>query len=83
MTMKNLGWRTGFGRGILLAMAAGILFAGPVAVLAQAVTSAAAAPPVGTDGKPFTFDVVSVRENKSVPTPQNPPQYGPTPMATA
>jgi uncharacterized protein (TIGR03435 family) len=59
-------------------MAAGILFAGPVAVLAQAVTSSAAAPPVGADGKPLTFDVVSVREDKSEPTPQNPVQNSPT-----
>jgi bla regulator protein BlaR1 len=59
-------------------MAAGILFAGPVALLAQAVTSAAGAPPVGADGKPLTFDVVSIREDKSEPTPQNPVQNGPT-----
>jgi uncharacterized protein (TIGR03435 family) len=59
-------------------MAAGILFAGPVAVLAQAVPSSAAAPPVGTEGKALTFDVVSVREDKSEPTPQNPVQNGPT-----
>jgi bla regulator protein blaR1 len=78
MTMKRLGWRTRFGRGISLAMAAGILFAGPVAVLAQAVTSSAAAPPVGADGKPLTFDVVSVREDKSEPTQQNPMQNSPT-----
>jgi len=78
MTVKHLGWRTRFGRGISLAMAAGILFAGPVAVFAQAVTSSAAAPPVGTEGKALTFDVVSVREDKSEPTPQNPVQNGPT-----
>jgi uncharacterized protein (TIGR03435 family) len=59
-------------------MAAGILFAGPVAVLAQAVTSSAAAPPMGTEGKALTFDVVSVREDKSEPAPQNPVQNGPT-----
>jgi uncharacterized protein (TIGR03435 family) len=79
MTTKRLGWRTGFGRGISLAMAAGILFAGPIAVLAQAVTSAEAAPPVGTDGKPLAFDVVSIREDKSEPSPQNPASNGPTP----
>jgi len=76
--MKRLGWRTRLGRGISLAMAAGILFAAPVALLAQAVTSSAAAPPVATEGKPLTFDVVSVREDKSEPTPQNPVQNGPT-----
>jgi uncharacterized protein (TIGR03435 family) len=27
----------------------------------------------------MTFDVVSIREDKSVPTPEHPPQYGPTP----
>jgi uncharacterized protein (TIGR03435 family) len=78
MTMKRLGWRTRFGRRISLAMAAGILFSGPVALRAQAVTSAAAAPPVGTEGKALTFDVVSVREDKSEPTPQNPVKNGPT-----
>src|ERR1700721_2031192 len=67
-----------FGRGISLAMAAGILFSGSVALVAQAVTSAAGAPPVGADGKPLTFDVVSIREDKSEPTPQNPVQNGPT-----
>ena len=71
MTMKCLDWRTRFGRGISLAMAAGILFSGPVALLAQDVTSAPAAP-VGADGKPLTFDVVSVREVESEPTPQSP-----------
>jgi|HubBroStandDraft_2_1064218.scaffolds.fasta_scaffold470667_1 hypothetical protein len=68
-----------FGRGISLAMAAGILFSGPVALVAQAVTSVAGAPPVGADGKPLTFDVVSIREDKSEPAPQNPVQNGPTP----
>jgi uncharacterized protein (TIGR03435 family) len=77
--MKRLRSRTGFGRGISLAMAAGILFSGAAAVLAQAVTSAAAAPPVGADGKPLTFDVVSIREDKSAPAAQNPVQNGPTP----
>jgi hypothetical protein len=60
-------------------MAAGILFSGPVALIAQAVTSAAAAPPVGADGKPLTFDVVSIREDKSEPAPQNHVQNDPTP----
>jgi bla regulator protein blaR1 len=78
MTMKHSGWRTRLGRGIPLALTAGILFAGPVIVLAQAVTSSAAAPPVGTEGKPLTFDVVSVREDQSEPTPQKPVKNGPT-----
>ncbi len=80
-TMNALAWATGFVRGLslALAMAAGVLFAGPVAALAQAATSTAAVTLVGTDGKPLAFDVVSIRENNSVPTPQNPPQYGPTP----
>lgn len=46
---------------------------------AQAVTSVAPAPLVGTDGKPLTFDVVSIREDKSEPGPQNPTYNGPTP----
>jgi hypothetical protein len=74
-----LAWRTGFLRGISLAMAAGVLLAGPVAVLAQAATSAEAAPPVGADGKPLAFDVVSIREENSENAPQNPVQNGPTP----
>jgi hypothetical protein len=79
MTRNILAWRTGFLRGISLAMAAGVLFAGPVAILAQAVTSAEAAPPVGADGKPLTFDVVSIREDNSEDAPQNTVQNGPTP----
>jgi hypothetical protein len=85
MTMKRLAQRTDFGGGILLAAAAGILFIGSVAGLAQAIiapnaaTVPAAVPLQGTDDKPLTFDVVSIRENKSFPTPQNPPMYGPTP----
>jgi uncharacterized protein (TIGR03435 family) len=73
MTMKRLGWRTRFGRNISLAMAAGILFAGPVALLAQAVSSA-----LGADGKPLAFDVVSIREDRSEAIPQSPVQNGPT-----
>ncbi len=34
---------------------------------------------MGADGKPLTFDVVSIREDKSEPAPQNPVQNGPTP----
>ena len=75
MTMKRLGWKTRFGRSISLAMAA-ILFAGLV-ILAQAVTSSAAAPLVSTEGKALTFDVVSVREDNSESTPQNPVQNRP------
>jgi uncharacterized protein (TIGR03435 family) len=59
-------------------MAAGVLFAGSGAVLAQAVTSAAAAP-VGTDGKPLTFDVVSIREDSSEDNSEDTPHNGPTP----
>jgi hypothetical protein len=61
MAMNASAWRTGF-HGISVAVIAGVLFAGPVAVLAQAVTSAEAARPVDTDGKPLAFDVVSIRE---------------------
>jgi bla regulator protein BlaR1 len=46
---------------------------------AQAVTLNAPAP-VGADGKPLTFDVVSIRENKDQPDPARIPiQLGPTP----
>jgi uncharacterized protein (TIGR03435 family) len=78
MTSNILAWRESFLRGISLAMAAGVLFAGPVAVLAQAVPSAEAAPPVGTDGKPVAFDVVSLREDNPELTPQDTVQNGPT-----
>jgi len=45
----------------------------------ETAAPAVAAPLLGADGKPLTFEVVSVREDKSVPTPQNSPQFGPTP----
>jgi bla regulator protein blaR1 len=72
--MKPPTWRIAS-----LTMAAAILFAAPIAVLAQAAASAPLAPPVATDGKPLAFDVVSIREDKSEPTRENPPQIGPTP----
>jgi uncharacterized protein (TIGR03435 family) len=57
------------------AIAAALLFAAPQAVLAQA-----AQPPIlGADGKPLTFAVVSIREDKSEPTRENPPKMGSTP----
>jgi uncharacterized protein (TIGR03435 family) len=74
-----------FGRGILLAAAIAILFAVPLAGLAQApapspaAVAPAAAPLLGADGKPLTFDIVSIREDNTEPTRQNPPQIGPTP----
>jgi uncharacterized protein (TIGR03435 family) len=77
--MKHLVRKSGFQLGISLAVAAGILFAGPGSVFAQAANSSATDRVVGSDGKPLTFDVISVREDKSVPTPEHPPQYGPTP----
>jgi bla regulator protein blaR1 len=79
MTTKSSCWRTSFSRNISLAIAAGILLASPAAVLAQAVTAATTPPLLGADGKPLAFDVVSIREDKSEPTRQNPPQIGPTP----
>ena len=79
MTRNILAWRTGFLRGISLTVAAGVLFAGPAAVVAQVVTSAEAAPPVGADGKPLTFDVVSIREDNPELTSQDLVQNGPTP----
>jgi hypothetical protein len=78
MKMKRLGWSTRFGRGISWSMAAGILFSGPVALLAQANTSAAGAACRARRQAPH-FDVVSIREDKSDPAPQNPVQNGPTP----
>jgi len=78
MTTNTLTWRTSFLRGIALAMAAGVLLAGSVTVLAQAATSVEAAAPVSADGKPLTFDVVSIREDSSEDTPQNPAHNGTT-----
>jgi uncharacterized protein (TIGR03435 family) len=77
MTRKVLGWRTGFARGISRVIAAAVLFTAPAAVLAQAIPSAA--PPVGADGKPLTFDVISIREDKPERTAQGHVQNGPTP----
>jgi uncharacterized protein (TIGR03435 family) len=76
MTKRRLGWRASFGCGISLTIAAGILFAGPGVVLAQSATAAA---PMGIDGKPLTFDVVSIREDNPSSTTQSPVQNGPTP----
>lgn len=77
MTRKRLGWGAGFGGGIRLALAAGILVAASAGLLAQAMTSTASL--VGADGKPLTFDVISIREDKSEPGPRNPAHNGPTP----
>ena len=79
MTMNVSAWRRGFIRGNSLAMIAGVLFAGPVALLAQAVTSAETARPMDAGGKPLAFDVVSIREDNAVPSPESPAQNGPTP----
>jgi bla regulator protein BlaR1 len=62
-----------------LAIIAGILCAAPLAVLAQQIPSAAPTQTSVADGKPLAFDVVSIREDKTEPSPQNPPKYGPTP----
>ncbi|HEX3572507.1 MAG TPA: TIGR03435 family protein [Acidobacteriaceae bacterium] len=35
-------------------------------------------PMVGANGKSLAFDVVSIREDKAFPSPQNPPQFGVT-----
>jgi uncharacterized protein (TIGR03435 family) len=64
---------------VVLIMAAGMLFAGPMAILAQANSSATAKPVVSADGKPLTFEVVSVREEKSSPGLQSPVQIESTP----
>jgi hypothetical protein len=65
-------------RRILLSTAA-LLCAGPIVLLAQSVPSSAAPPLLGADGKPLTFAVVSIREDKSEPGPQNPAEASPTP----
>ncbi len=79
MTTKCSNWKTSFVHSIPLAMAAGILFAAPAAVVAQAAPSATATPLLGADGKPLTFDVVSIREYKPDSNSQAPVQNGPTP----
>jgi bla regulator protein blaR1 len=45
----------------------------------QTPEAQSSASPVGADGRPLTFDVVSIREDKSEPTPQNSTYNGPTP----
>jgi uncharacterized protein (TIGR03435 family) len=67
--------KTNFARCTLLIACAIILFATPI-VLTQSIPSPA--PLLGADGKPLTFTVVSIREDKSEPGPQNPVQAGPT-----
>ena len=67
------------GRHIALIVAAGMLFAGPMVILAQAKSSAAAEPVVSADGKPLTFEVISVREEKSFPDLPSPVQIESTP----
>ncbi len=67
------------GRHIVLIMAAGMLFAGPMAILAQTKSPAAAEPVVSADDRPFTFEVVSVREEKSSPGLPSPVQIESTP----
>jgi uncharacterized protein (TIGR03435 family) len=75
-----VSWRGSVAWGGMLAIAlAGAGIARPqTPQAAQAVTSAPA-PLVGTDGKPLAFDVVSIREDKSEPSPQSPAYNGPTP----
>jgi bla regulator protein blaR1 len=79
MTTKRSNCKTDFLRGIPLAMAAAILFTAPAPVFAQAATSAATAPLLAADGKPLTFDVVSIREHNPEDTSRNTVQNGPTP----
>jgi bla regulator protein blaR1 len=79
MTTKRSNSRTGFGRAISLAIAAGILVTGPIAIPAQAAPSAATPPLLGADGKPLTFDVVSIREDNPDDTAHSTVQNGPTP----
>jgi uncharacterized protein (TIGR03435 family) len=60
---------------LTLTIATALLFAAPASVLAQAAPASL----LGADGKPLTFAVVSIREDKSEPTRENPPKMGPTP----
>ena len=57
---------------------AGLLLAAPCAGIAQGVPSAPAEQTVGADKNSLAFDVISIREDKTEPSPQNPPKYGPT-----
>ena len=79
MTTKRSNWKTSSGRNISLAITAGVLFAAPTAILAQAAPSATTPPLLGPDGKPLTFDVVSIREHNPEDTTHNTVQNGPTP----
>jgi len=51
----------GLGRKLSLAITIALLFAGSGIARGQATASTAAAPPTGVDGKPLTFEVVSIR----------------------
>ena len=62
----------------------GWMAAGIVILLALTTAGAAqvgsTAPMLSATGKPLEFDVVSIREDKSLPDPQkNPIEFGPTP----
>jgi uncharacterized protein (TIGR03435 family) len=73
MAMKGSCRRTGFGRGISLAVATGFLLTAPTAIVAQATD-----PVTNNDSKPLTFEVVSIREDKSESISQVAMQSGPT-----
>lgn len=79
MTRKVCNFKMRVNRRILLTLATGILIARPLAALAQVVSSLTETQLVSTDGKPLTFAVVSIREDRSEPGPQSPVQAGPTP----
>ena len=79
MTTKRSNWKTSFSRNISLAITAGVLFAAPAVLLAQAAPSPTIPPLLGPDGKSLTFDVVSIREDKPDYTAHKTVQNGPTP----
>jgi uncharacterized protein (TIGR03435 family) len=74
--LSYTSWRGSVGRVGTLAVALAV--AGTATPQTPQAVAAEAAP-MGSDGKPLTFDVISIRENRDVPNSQSPTFNGPTP----
>jgi bla regulator protein blaR1 len=59
-------WTIGLGHGVAVVLALTLLIFNPTATLAQTISSGAPEPVLSPNGKPLTFEVVSVREENSV-----------------
>lgn len=74
MSQKPFGQRLNFRHSITLAVVAGISFANPMAIPAQAVSWDSAGAHVNHEGKLLAFEVVSIREENSSSEPPGPIQ---------